>query len=382
MTQELILANGTLVLPSETVRGSLVVRDGHVAEIETGTTIPRAGVDCEGDFVAPGLVELHTDNLERHLHPRPKVNWPHQAAILAHDREMASAGITTVFDALRVGSILSSANRRMRKRYAREVASKLWELRDRGALKARHLVHLRAETCSETLIDDLKEFGPEDRVGIVSLMDHTPGQRQFTDIAKFEAYVRGKYNLPGEGFADYVQFLQGLRERSGVSHETAVVAAAHRYGAVLASHDDTTVQQVGISANHGVTLAEFPTTREAAKASQAHGMLTVLGGPNLVRGGSHSGNVAAVDLAKQGLLDIVSSDYVPASLLLSAVQLGLLWGNMSKGMATVTSTPSQAVGLADRGRLQVGFLGDVIRFRLTGDVPVLHSVWNSGVRIA
>ncbi len=207
------------------------------------------------------------------------------ASILAHDREMASVGITTVFDAIRVGSIQSSMNKRLHKKYARDVANEIAELRTQGVLKIRHHIHLRAETCSETLMEELDEFGVQDRVGIVSLMDHTPGQRQFADEAKFETYVRGKYNPPESDFVGYVDFLKNLRARLGERHENAVVAAAARFGAVLASHDDTTFKQVEQSGRHGVRLAEFPTTVEAARACHTMGIVNILGGPNLVRGG-------------------------------------------------------------------------------------------------
>ena len=123
MTADLILANATLVLPGQTLTGSLVVRDGRIAAIDPGGAIAQGAVDCEGDFVAPGLVELHTDNLERHLSPRPKVDWPHQAATVAHDGELASTGITTVFDAIRVGSIVWNGSPDYPK-YARAMAER------------------------------------------------------------------------------------------------------------------------------------------------------------------------------------------------------------------------------------------------------------------
>ncbi len=381
MTQDMILANAMLVLPNETVRGSIVVKDGVIHAIEKGASVPAGAEDCEGDYVAPGLIELHTDNLERHLHPRPHVEWPHQAAIVAHDAELASVGITTVFDAIRVGSIISDPGKNYGK-YARRIATEILSMRDNDSLKISHHLHLRAETCSETLIDELAEFGPQDRIGIVSIMDHTPGQRQFTDITKFEAYVRGKYAISGDGFSDYVDFLYGLRDRLGAAHEAAAVGAAKRYGAVLASHDDTTAAQVAVSSAHGIHLAEFPTTVEAAQACRAHQIATIMGGPNLVRGGSHSGNVAAIELADADILDIISSDYVPASLLMGAVRLGQHWGDMAKGIATVTATPAKMTGLTDRGRLEQGLTGDLIRFRLTEGVPALRAVWSKGRQVA
>ncbi|MFY0619711.1 MULTISPECIES: alpha-D-ribose 1-methylphosphonate 5-triphosphate diphosphatase [unclassified Shimia] len=381
MTQDLILANATLVLPDETVTGSVVVRDGVIVEIDQGANVPTGAEDCQGDYVAPGLIELHTDNLERHMRPRPKVDWPHQAAIVAHDAELASVGITTVFDALRVGSILSSGKAGYGK-YARDVTSELLAMRDSGALRISHHIHLRAETCSETLVEELDEFGPEDRVGIVSLMDHTPGQRQFTDISKFESYIRGKHGIDKEGFDDYVAFLLGLYDKLGQKHELATVAAAERFGAVLASHDDTTVEQVATSAGYGIHLAEFPTTVEAAEANHKHGIANIMGGPNLVRGGSHSGNVAAMELAELGLLDIISSDYVPSSLLFGAVMLGNAWGDMAKGLHTVTAAPAKYTNLEDRGRLEIGLQADMVRFRVTEGVPSLRAAWHKGARSA
>lgn len=376
----MILANATLVLPGETLIGSLRVVDGTIAEIDQGARVPAGAVDCSGDMLAPGLVELHTDNLERHIQPRPKVDWPHAAAILAHDAELAGTGITTVFDAMRVGSIPSGAGRYLK--YARSLSRELWQLREAEVLKISHFLHLRAEVCSETLVEELGEFTPEDRVGLVSLMDHTPGQRQFRDMAKLEAYMKGKNAMDDDTFLQHVSHLKILRDRNGARHEAETVKAAARLGSVLASHDDTTPEQVAVSAGHGIRLAEFPTTIEAAEACHAHGIKVIMGAPNLIRGGSHSGNVAARDLAERGLLDILSSDYVPSALLLSAVRLGEFWGDLARGLATVTRAPARAVGLDDRGEIAPGLRADLIRFRMREGVPALQSVWSQGRRVA
>ncbi len=380
MTDSFELANATLVLPDETLRGALKITNGMIQAVDSGTAVPAGAVDCEGDYVAPGLIELHTDNLERHMQPRPKVDWPSPAAILAHDAELAGTGITTVFDAMRVGSIPSGYARYTA--YARSMASELWALRDAEALKISHFLHLRAEVCSETLLAELAEFGPEDRVRIVSLMDHTPGQRQFRDLSKLEVYLKGKLSLNDAQFEEHVARLLGLQVQYGAIHEQQTVQEAHRFGAVLASHDDTTAQQVAVSASHGVRVAEFPTTVEAAQACHDHGIDVMMGAPNLIRGGSHSGNVAASDLARLDCLDIISSDYVPAALLLSAVQLGETWNDMARGIATVTAAPARAAQLTDRGSLVAGQRADLIRFRLRDGFPMLRGVWSRGARVA
>lgn len=375
---ETILNNAVLVLPDGTLQGHLVIRDGLIADMGAGRV--QGGEDCEGDLLIPGLIELHTDNLERHIQPRPGVDWPHAAAIIAHDAELASVGITTVFDAMRVGSIPSGIGRY--KAYARGLSRELLELRTQGALRISHFLHLRAEVCSETLIEEMALFGPEDRVGIVSLMDHTPGQRQFRDIDKLRAYVMGKNNITEAQFVEHVARLREMRARFGEAHEAAAVAEARRYGAVLASHDDTTADHVAVSAGHGIRLAEFPTTPEAAAACRAHGIAIMMGAPNLIRGGSHSGNVAAAELAGMDLLDIVSSDYVPASLLTSALRLGEIWGDLARGIATVTAAPAQAAGLSDRGRIALGLRADLVRLRPVAGSAVVRGVWSAGRRAA
>jgi len=380
MTDETILTNAQLILENEVMLGTLRIQDGFITDVTQGVVSTAGALDCGRDYVSPGLIELHTDNLERHMVPRPRVDWPHRAAIIAHDREMASAGITTVFDAIRVGSILSNLRKRYA-RYARQMADEVLAMRAAGALRISHHIHLRAEVCSETLLEELAEFGADDRVGILSLMDHTPGQRQFTDIQKFEDYVCSKNGLSREGFPEYIEFLYDLQARVGKVHEQAAVTAARRLGATLASHDDTTVAQVATSRAHGIKLAEFPTTIEAAAACHENGIATIMGAPNLVRGGSHSGNVAAQELAGTDRLDILSSDYVPASLLMGAVMLGDIWGNLPRGLASVTSTPADNVHLPDRGRIAIGQRADILRFGILQRTPVIRAVWASGERV-
>ncbi len=382
MPRDVILANARLVLADTVVTGSLRIADGRIAAIVPGDAVPPGAEDCGGEHVAPGLVELHTDNLERHIFPRPSAEWPHDAAIIAHDAELAGTGITTVFDAIRVGAIEGAGAASARARYARAMADEIRAMRAAGALRISHHLHLRAEICSETLVEELDSFAPADRVGLLSLMDHTPGQRQFADLAQYETYIRGKQGLSKAAFDTHVRERQALGARMGPAHEAAAVTAAARLGAVLASHDDTHPDHVARSAAHGTRLAEFPTTLDAARACRDHGIAVMMGAPNLVRGGSHSGNVAAAALAAAGLLDILSSDYVPAALLQAAVALGQRWDDLPRAMATVTRAPARAAGLHDRGALAPGLRGDVIRFGRARGVPVLRGVWSQGARVA
>lgn len=376
---ETAFANARLVLAGEIMAGSVLVREGRIVAVDSGGGVPAGAVDCEGDLLAPGLIELHTDNLEQHLEPRPGVAWPHDAAIVAHDAELAGTGITTVFDALRVGSSVSG---RGQGPYARALATAIRRLERAGVLRLTHRLHLRAETCSETLTGELDAFGVEDEIGILSLMDHTPGQRQFRDLEKLRAYTMGQRTISDAEFDALVADRLAVSALFRAGHEAAAVAAARRLGATLASHDDATPEQVAVSARHGSRIAEFPTTMEAAAACRAAGIAVMMGAPNLLRGGSHSGNAAAMALAEAGLLDILSSDYAPASLLLGAVRLGEMLGDMAAGFAAVSAAPADAAGLADRGRIAAGLRADLVRVRVVEGLPVARGVWVAGNRVA
>ena len=378
---ETVFANAKIITENAIIQGTLMFADGVIRSIDSGRSVPSGAIDCEGDYVAPGLIELHTDNLERHLTPRPKVNWPKRAAVLGHDRELAGAGITSVFDALRVGSE-ANQKRQGYLRYARETVDHILDQINHRALKVSHHIHLRAELCTETLVEELYEFSENDRVRLVSLMDHTPGQRQFRDLSKHREYLVGKHGYNDAEVEAHWTKLRELQTLYLEKNRAATVAYATEVGAILASHDDTTLEDVLESDRLGITVAEFPTTLEAAEACRAKAQFIVMGAPNIVRGGSHSGNVAAQELARGGLLDILSSDYVPAALLNAAVSLGTLLEDMAAGIRTVTACPADAVGFDDRGRIAPEKRADLVRFAMHDGLPIIKSVWSRGQRIA
>ncbi len=377
---EIVLSNANIILEDEVILGSVFVKEGKIADIGQGMVVPKGAIDCQGDYISAGLVELHTDNLERHMQPRPGVKWPMKAAILSHDAELASVGITTVFDALRVGSITSDKKAKYGK-YARGVATDIINMRAADQLRVSHFIHLRAEVCTETLLEEMGEFNTDDRIGIVSIMDHTPGQRQFRDLSKMEEYLVGKYSMSKQDVLEHFDKLYKLRDQYGVAHEEGAARIGKELGAVLASHDDTTFNDVAASAQKGVQIAEFPTTLEAAQECHNRNIAVMMGAPNLLRGGSHSGNIAAHELASAGVLKILSSDYAPSSLLMAAVRLGLETDDMAQGLRAVTATPAQATGLKDRGRIRQGLRADLVRFNLVDNLPCIKGVWRQGKRI-
>jgi len=379
---ETVIGNARIVLVDRVIeRGWIAFADGRVAGYGAGSA-PAGSADAGGDLIMPGLIELHTDHLEAHYVPRPKVFWDPIAAVVSYDGQLATSGITTVLDSLRV----------WREDGAEEVdgragilAEAIAAARDANLLRSDHFLHLRCEIPMPSVVEEAKELIGRPDVRLMSLMDHTPGQRQFRNEAKLRDYYRGR----GPGMTDAE--LDILFERRfayqkahAATNMREIVALAHHHEIPLASHDDTTDENVTDAIRDRVSVAEFPTTMEAARGLHQAGIGILMGAPNVVRGGSHSGNVAAVDLAREGLLDILSSDYIPSSLLMAALQLPQRVPaiDLASAIRTVTKTPAEAVGLADRGEIEIGKRADLIRVHVARDVPVVRSVWREGHRVA
>lgn len=379
-TGNLSLFSRRVVLADREVAATVVIENGLIVAIEEDRQRPEAP-DLGTDLLIPGLVELHTDHLEPHYQPRPKVHWDPLSAVFAYDAQIASSGITTVFDSLRIGM----DDERMTAADGLLVLSQAIEkAKTTGLLRADHHTHLRCEIPSRGVVEDAEAYLARFDVRLMSLMDHTPGQRQFRDEEKLRTYYRGKTGLSE---TDLDRLFNNRRARAAEiagPNKRGLVALAHQHGIALASHDDTLEDHVAESLADRVSIAEFPTTVEAAKASHAAGISVLMGAPNVVRGGSHSGNVSAVDLAERGVLDILSSDYVPISLIHGAFALGAIeaMGGLPGALRTVTKTPADATGMTDRGEIAVGRRGDLVRVALVGDQPVVRQVWRTGLRIA
>ncbi len=381
---QLVYKNARIILNDEIILGTVSVVDGRISSIHAGNSSVSNAIDVEGDYLMPGMVEIHTDNFERHLMPRPKVQWAEIPALIAHDAEIAAAGITTVFDALGVGEADTDS---VRGSTWTKVLSALTVCSDQQLLKADHYLHVRCELPAPNTVELFEPFINHHRLKLISLMDHTPGQRQWEDINQARIYFTGKKGWSHEKFEDKVQNAANLQEQYSEPNRKYFVAFCRANGIHLASHDDTTIAHVQQAHSEGACISEFPTTMAAAKAAHTNGLLNVMGGPNVVRGGSHSGNIAAAELGRAGLLDIISSDYVPGSLLSAVnrlVQDDIL--SLPQAVALVTCKPAQAIGLMDRGMIQTGYRADLVRVRMVqlGDQAshaIVRSVWREGQQI-
>jgi len=375
------LHNARIVLGDDVIeRGHVAVERGRIVDIGDGAA-PPGSIDLGGDLLLPGLIELHTDHLEAHCYPRPKVNWEPIAAVVSYDAQLATSGITTSLDSLRVWREESVESQQGQ---AEGLADAIAQAREAGLLRIEHFLHLRCEVPMPYVVEDAAALAGRPDVRLISLMDHTPGQRQFRDLQKFRDYYRGKSGMSDAEIDDMSRRRLDASEQHAAINYRELLNLARLHDLPLASHDDTTIEHVEQSISDRVSIAEFPTTVDAARRLHDAGIKVMMGAPNLVRGGSHSGNVAASDLADQGTLDILSSDYVPSSLLLAALRLPEISPGFSlpAAIATVTRNPAQAVGLHDRGEIAPGKRADIIRVHRTSVGVAVRSVWCAGRRVA
>jgi alpha-D-ribose 1-methylphosphonate 5-triphosphate diphosphatase len=377
MNTETILTNAVLVLPDSTLQGTIVLHDARIADVQSGRSSTPSAQDLDGDFLIAGIVDTHTDNLERQVQPRALARWPSRSAMVAHDAQCAGAGVTTVLDALCLGDLGFDKERI---RTFRDGVVDLDALADADLLKAEHFLHLRCEVPAHDMLSLFDTVADHARVRMVSLMDHSPGVGQYANLDFYRA-LRRRGGLDDEFIERRIVELQTQRTHTRLPNRRALLDRVAGRGIMLASHDDRTAEEIAENAADGITISEFPVTMIAAQAAKSAGMQVIAGAPNIVRGGSHSGNVSAADLLEVGAVDAFASDYVPNSLVEAAFQCAQRIG-LPAAVALITDRPARLAGLPDRGRLVRGQRADMVRVRVHDGLPVVRQVWRAGERVA
>jgi alpha-D-ribose 1-methylphosphonate 5-triphosphate diphosphatase len=264
-----------------------------------------------------------------------------------------------------------------------ELSQAIANARSTNMLRADHRIHLRCELpCADTF-DTAEEMVENGLIDLLSVMDHTPGERQFVSLDKFREYYLGKNIMTADRLEVFITERRELNILHSDRNRRAIVNLSLAKGIKLASHDDATLEHVAEAVADGVTISEFPTTEDAARAAHAHGLCVLMGAPNLVRGGSHSGNIPTLDVAKARCLDLMSSDYVPVSLLHAAFILPEKAPGISlpEAVNIVSRNPARVMGLDDRGEIAPAKRADLIEVRLMDGFPVVRSVWRAGERV-
>ena len=376
---ETILTNAVLVLRDRLAHGTIVIRDGLIAEISESRSHAASAVDMDGDYVMPGVVDVHTDNLERQVQPRVNARWPSRSAMLTHDAQTASAGVTTVLDALCLGDLGFDAERLQT---FRDGVRDLDALSETGLLKSEHFLHLRCETPAMDVVGLVDPVADHPRVRMLSFMDHSPGVGQYADVENYRR-MRRRNGLTEAQIDAKIESLLAQREAFRRPNRDALLARIAHLDISLASHDDQTLENIAENVADGIMISEFPVRMEAAMEARRLGMKVIAGAPNIVRGGSHSGNVGAADLVRAGTVDAFASDYVPAALVEAAfLAVGQCGITLPDSVAMITDNPAQMARLPDRGRVEIGLRADLLRVRDFDGLPVVRQVWRAGERVA
>jgi len=374
-----ILTNARLILADHVMAGTVVLDGGRIVDVQPGRSTVPGALDLEGDTLIPGVVDVHTDNLERQVQPRSNARWPSRSAMVAHDAQCAAAGVTTVLDALCLGDLGFDKDRI---RTFQDGIVDLDALADTGLLKSEHFLHLRCELPAPDMMDLLDPVAEHPRVRMVSLMDHSPGVGQYANMDRYRR-MRLREGLDRDWIENRIVELQAQRARLRNPNRRRLLARMAPLSIVLASHDDNTAEDIAENVADGIRISEFPVSMLAATEARAHGMLVIAGAPNIVRGGSHSGNVAAADLVRNGAVDAFASDYVPSSLIEAAfAAVGEAGITLAEGVALVTDRPARMAGLLDRGRVERGLRADLVRLREHEGMPVVRMVWREGERVS
>ncbi|MGW4123033.1 alpha-D-ribose 1-methylphosphonate 5-triphosphate diphosphatase [Nocardia sp. NPDC004711] len=354
--------------------------DGHpgYVTIDADTIIavgkdpaPGAQVIELGDVdVIPGLVDLHSDCWDQKAHPRPTYGFPLTDALVVLDAEAAAWGITTHFACVIMQDDI------LKWRSLEQALDAVEAIRTlKAQLRVDHRIHLRFDLTTEYL-DTARKLAETGDIHLLSYLDYTPGQASFKeqDDWKQSMSYAGAQNLDEA----LVKRQAAQPYVAAVREELAELAREHDIA--FASHDDDSPRAVQLANALGARIVEFPVTKDAAEAARTHGLSTVMGAPNLLRGASQtSGNLSARQALESGLLDIVASDYYPPALLRSIYRVaeeGVV--SKSDAIRLATANPAAAANLTDRGTLEPGKRADLVVVRQLNGQPVVTQTWVQG----
>lgn len=382
-TKRIILRGADIITPDRLITdGSLVIEDGRIAD-SLQATPPLGGEDVlwVTGLLAPGFIDLHSDALEKEIRPRPSAAMPLGLALMELDRKLAGHGICTVVHAV---SFTETDDNARSYEEGEAIARAIGQ--GASAFLVRHLVQARYELTDTGAAPAVHRVIEAGLARMVSFMDHAPGGRQFKTVPEFVAYNTRALGLDRETVRRLAKE-KHRRKREEAPHLEAVVAevaeSARRHGVLLASHGDEAASHVAWARQLGATIAEFPVSVEAVAAAKAAGLRVVMGAPNLLREGSASGNLSALEVFRRGLLDGLCSNYYPASLLHAVVDLVARGhARLAEAFRLVTLHPAQALGMdAESGSLEPGKRADVVVIGRRRGVAVITRVLRAGDEI-
>jgi alpha-D-ribose 1-methylphosphonate 5-triphosphate diphosphatase len=378
----MVITNGNLVLPDGiSEKTDLVITRGKIAHIgnSTSTARPARRVDAEDLWVLPGFIDLHSDAIEKAIQPRPRALLPTSIALTELDKNLAACGITTMYHCISFTGKTDNVLRHHTR--ASDLVCEITDLASEMLVNTR--IHARYEILEADIISTLVQLLDENRVDLLSLMDHTPGQGQFRNTDYLYEYYTKAAHLSRAEVDEMVERRLAKKRRFDDGHIRELVQACHHKQLPIASHDDDTEAKVNWVHDMGVQISEFPVTLKAAQTAKALGMNVLMGAPNIIFGRSLSDNLSGREAVSTGCCNVIGSDYSPSSLLHAVFKLHHLGlGTLPELIGMITREPAKAIGKADQiGSIREGFSADLVLVDSSGQTPRVIQTFIDGHQV-
>lgn len=383
-----LITNGQVVTEDKILDNHEVLIDkGRIAGIFQSGTVSRKQIDkvinANGGYIAPGFIDVHADFIENMASPRPTSVMDFALSLHETEKILLGHGITTMFHSL---SLYKEDEFEFKPIRQAHNVRKLIDLIDdrQGQHLIRHRFHARFEIDNFEEVENLKQYLKQDKVHLLSFMDHSPGQGQYRNLEVYRSALKGYKDITDEE-VDAVIAKNQAKEKMTLQMIKELADLAREKNVAIASHDDDTVEKIGLVQQFGATISEFPITLEVAREAKRQGMYTIAGAPNVLLGGSHSGNLGAAEATKHQAIDILCSDYYPAALLHAVFMLHEQHGQELGEMFNLVSlNPAKAVKMDNEiGSIKEGKKADILVInKIDNNYPVISSVLVEGKLIS
>ena len=379
-TKKKCIYNAQIITPEKVVKGHVIIDGNKISEV-VESDFPRVKcysditmIDAEGCYVMPGMIDLHSDAIEKEIQPRPNTLFPLNMAFYELEKKLAVSGITTMYHSLSLSDEWGVRNKDM----VIGVIDSINKLK-RTRSMINHKIHLRYELTFLAGVSILESLIREKSIDFMSYMDHTPGQGQFRDAEALKNFTMQSYgkkekeveasmdiSLENQAMIDWLKLI-------------SLAKLAKTNGIRLASHDDDTREKIETLLECEGVLSEFPINMETAIYAKSRDLHVCVGAPNIIRGKSHTNNMRAIDTITNNAADIVCSDYLPSAMLPAVFHLTKEGINLNEAVKMVTLNPAKALGIdGDVGTIEVGKCADLIIVEMHQDYPLLRKTMVAG----